>query len=224
MQIGGGQKQIDFISFNLFVQCKQNDTFKPFLYIDKTQIVDDFAFEKMYFCKNTFYYNMATKCVRRDIYLNVLNITNFKRKLNVAEDILATMMILCASKRIALLQDALYFYAFNDDSITRNSAKMQERIENLNFVIKELHKLATKKDRRYEIFVRGLIKVLEFHIIYNKMEPLILTYENRIDKGYPRFLARLILSLQKKPLGIKQKERKLKRFIKENERIFDNTL
>lgn len=167
---------------------------------------------------------MATKCVRRDIYLNALNITNFKRKLNVAEDILATMMILCESKRIALLQDALYFYAFNDDSITRNSAKMQERIENLNFVIKELHKLATKKDRRYEIFVRGLIKVLEFHIIYNKMEPLILTYENRIDKDYPRFLARLILSLQKKPLGIKQKERKLKRFIKENKRIFDNTL
>ena len=216
---GGGQK-IDFISFNLFTQPKQNSNFEPFLYIEKTQIIDDYAFEAMYFCKNTHYFNMATKCVSREIYLNALNLINITRKLNVAEDILASMMILGVSKRIALLQDSLYFYAFNDNSITKNSAKIKERVENLSFVISALYNLATKKDRQYEVFLRGLIKVLEFHIIHNKIQPLILAYKNRIEKGCPKFLARFILSLQKKPLRIKQKECELQRFIKENEIYF----
>lgn len=70
----------------------------------------------------------------------------------------------------------------------------------------------------------GMSKVLDIHIVRNKTQRFVEAYQSRIEKGYPRWLARLILSLQRKPFGLRKKERDLRRFIIENEEVFKSVL
>lgn len=217
-QIGGGQ--IDFIMFNLFKQDEKDREFKLINVVDKSQIIDDHAFEAMYFGQSAHYVNVTTKCIKKETYIKTLNFANVTRKLTITEDILASMALLGVSKRIALLDEALYYYCYNGDSATKTTEmhKIQERIENLNFVISKFKEFADKKDEQYRVFMEGMCRVLDTHIVFNKTLLFTITYQMRLKKGYPKWLAKLILSLQLKPLkGI---ERDLRRFVKENESVF----
>lgn len=220
------RKQIDFIMFNLFKQDEKDGEFKPINVVDKTQIIDDHTFEAMYLGQDTHYVNVATKCINKETYLKAIDFANVTTKLTIAEDILASMALLGVSKRIALFDCALYYYCHNGDSATRATEphKVQERIENLNFVISKFREFADKKDEQYRVFMCGMSKVLNIHIIRNKTQRFVETYQSRIEKGYPRWLARLILSLQRKPFGLRKKERDLRRFIIENEWVLKSVL
>ena len=219
-------EQIDFIMFNLFRQNKKDGEFEPVSVADKTQIIDDHIFEAMYLGQDTHYVNLATKCIRKETYLKAIEFANVARKITVAEDILASMALLGVSKRIALFDCALYYYCHNGDSATRATEpyKAQERIENLNFVISKFGEFADKKDEQYRVFMRGMSKVLDIHIVRNKTQRFVDAYKRRIEKGYPRWLARLILSLQRKPFGVSKKERDLRRFVIENEGMLKSIL
>ncbi len=104
MQIGGGQKQdIDFVMFNLFCQTKKDGEFKLCKVANTTQIIDDHTFEAMYFGLDTHFYNVATKCIKRETYLKAMDFANFTRKITIAEDILASMAVLGVSKRMLCL-------------------------------------------------------------------------------------------------------------------------
>lgn len=217
-------EQIDFIMFNLFKQDEKDGEFKPCRVVDKTQIIDDYTFESMYFEKDTHFYNVATKCINIETYLKAIEFANVTRKITVAEDILVSMALLGVSKKIALLDEALYYYCYNSDSATRTiePSKVQERIKNLNFVMSKFDEFANKKDKKYEIFMLGMSKMLDMHIVYNKMQRFVETYQRHIEKGYPKWLARLILSLQKKAIKSARKERERHDFVKENYKHFKN--
>lgn len=214
-------ERIDFIMFNLLKQNKKGE-FMLCKLISKAQIIDDCIFEAMYFGCNNNYFNLAVKCVRKSIFLQAINFANIQRRLVIAEDILTSTAILGVSKKIALLDEALYYYCHNDDSATRNmeSNKLQERIENINFVISKFWEFAGKKDKQYKVFVLCLNKILATHIVHNKTQRFVDAYTRRIENGYPKFLARLILSLQRKPFRLKEKECDLRRFVEENKGVF----
>lgn len=100
----GGQKQdIDFVMFNLFCQTKKDGEFKLCKVANTTQIIDDHTFEAMYFGLDTHFYNVATKCIKRETYLKAMDFANFTRKITIAEDILASMAVLGVSKRMLCL-------------------------------------------------------------------------------------------------------------------------
>ena len=208
--------------FNLFTQCEKDGDFNVINVIDKTQIVDDHAFEAMYFGQNTHYFNVATKCIKKQTYLKAINFANITRKLTIAEDILASMAILGVSKKIALFDCVLYYYCYNGDSAMRATEphKLQWRIENLNFVISKFMEFADKKDEQYKVFMKGMCKVLALHIVSNKTQRFLEAYQMRLKSGYPKWLARFILSLQRKPFGFNRKKRDLRRFVDENGHIF----
>lgn len=222
MQIGG--QQIDFIQFNIIRQWEQNGDFKVDRFVTKTDIIDDHAFEAMNFGQDSYCYTLFLKCIRKQTYLKAIDFANTTRKLTIAEDILASMAILGVSKMIALLDCALYYYCYNGDSATRaiEPRKVQERIENLNFVISKFKEIANKKDEQYKVFMEGMCKILATHIVSNKTQMFMDTYQRRLKSGYPKWLARLILSLQRKPLGFNKNKRDLHKFIKENKHIFQD--
>lgn len=201
--------------FNLFRQDEKDKDFKLINLIDKTQIIDDNAFEAIYFGQDTHYYSIWTKCIRREIYIKAINFVNLTRKLIIAEDMLESMALLGVSKRIALLDEALYYYYYNGDSATRarKPYKVQEQIENLNFVISKFKEFADKKDEQYKVFMDGMCKILALHIVARKTQRFVDAYQRRLKSGYPRWLARLILSLQRKPFGFNRKKRDLRRFV-----------
>ena len=203
------EQQIDFIMFNLFGEYKQGEGIKLHKVVRQTQIIDDYAFESMYFGKDTNFCFIVLKCIKRETYLKALDFANVGKKVTVAEDTLMSMAILGVSKKIALLDFGLYYYTYNGDSATRSleSSKIKERIQNISFVIEKLAEFANKKDKPYKIFVQGVGKTLETHIIGNKIHSFIIAYQNRIDKGFPKFLARLILSLQRRRFGAQKAEK-----------------
>ena len=171
MQIGGGQKQdIDFIQFNIIIQLEQNGAFKVDRFVTKTQIIDNHTFEAMNLGQDSYCYTLPLKCIKRETYLKAMDFASVTRKITIAEDILASMAVLGVSKRIALLDCGLYYYCYNGDSATRSleSSKIQERIENLNFVISKFKNFANKKDEYYKVFMQGLIRVLHTHIAWNQ--------------------------------------------------------
>lgn len=208
--------------FNLLKQDEKDGEFKPCGVVDKTSIIDDYTFESMYFGKDAHFYSLWNKCIKKKAYLKAIEFANVTRKITMAEDILASMALLGVSKKIALLDEALYYYCYNGDSATRTiePSKVQERIKNLNFVMGKFDEFANKKDKKYEIFMRGMSKILDIHIVRNKTQRFVDVYQRRIEKGYPKWLARLILSLQRKPFGLRKKERDLCRFVEENKTIF----
>ena len=223
MQIGGGQKQdIDFIMFNLLCQTKKDGEFKLCKVANTTQIIDDHTFEAMYFGLDTHFYNVATKCIKRETYLKALQFANVTRKLTESEDILAFMAVLGVSKRIALLDCGLYYYCYNGDSTTRTNTpnKILERFEDLRFLIGKIDELAIKKDERYRTFAQGICKILEIHIVANKTKRFVEGYQRCIEKGCPKWLARFILSMQRKPFGYRKRVRQWRKFVKENESVF----
>lgn len=223
MQIGGGGQTIDFILFNLSKQ-RSDGTYRLHKEVNTNEIIDDFTFEAMYFGKNTSWFNLASKCVRKDTFIQAMQLLDIKQKIIMAEDILASVAILGASKNIALLDSTLYCYCYNDNSTTNitDSHKMQEKIQTLHFVISKLQELEHKKDEPYRIFVRGVWKMLDLHIIHNETLHLRESFQSRIKKGYPRFIARLILSLSKKRYNIKKREAKWKNFVRKNTDYFHN--
>lgn len=218
---GGGQ--IDFIMFNLFRQDEKDGEFKQINIIEKSQIIDDGAFEAMYFGADNHYFNLAVKCINKDIYLKALDFANIKRRLSIAEDILASTAILGVSKKIALLDSALYYYCYNADSATRiiEPSKIKERIENLRFVASKFEEFANKGDERYGVFVLCLSKILYYTVMRRKIQPFIDEYEKRLKKGYPKWLARFILSLQRRKFGARKQEHDLRNFIQANKSVFD---
>ncbi len=217
------KEQIDFIMFNFLGQDKEDGEFKLWRAVDKTQIVDVHGFEAIYFGKDTGY-NIATKCIKRESYIKAIEFANVSRKITLAEDILASVALLGVSNKIMLLKLGLYYYAHNDDSATRSlePQKVQERIENLNFVIDKLRELATKKDKEYKVFLQCLIKILQTHIVRENIHPYKIAYHKRIEKGYPKFIARLIWSLQRRRFGAQEKEKNLRDFVKENKGVFQH--
>lgn len=216
-----GGNGFDFIMFNFLSNEKKYGEWTLWKAVDKTQMVDTHEFEAIYFGKDTGY-NIATKCIKKETYFKALDFANVRKNLTLAEDILACVALLGISNKIMLLKLGLYYYAHNDDSATRSleSKKIQERIENLNFIIDKLRELATKKDREYEVFLQCLIKILQTHIIRENIHTYKIAYQNRIQKGFPKWLARLILSLQRRRFGAQTKEKNLRKFIKENKYIF----
>lgn len=218
---GGGQ--IDFIIFNLLKQNKKDGEFVPFKVVDKTQIIDDYAFEARYFGADNHYFNLAVKCIRKITYLKAINFANVKRRLSIAEDILASTALLGVSKKIALLDCDLYYYCYNADSATRaiEPSKIKERIENLRFVASKFEEFAKKGDESYGVFVLALSKILYYAPTRAKIQPFIDKYEKRLEKGYPKWLARFILSLQRKKFGARKQEQDLRDFIKENRGVFE---
>ena len=216
---GGG---IDFIMFNLLRQDEDNGKFKLCKVCDKTQIIDDIVFEAMYFGKDEPFYSIWNKCIKRTAYLKALDFANVTRKITIAEDILISMALLGVSKTIALLDCELYYYCYNKNSTTRTDepSKLQERIENLNFVISKFEEYADKKDEYYRVFMQGMCKVINTHISGNQTQRFVEAYKKRVEKGYPKWLARLILSLQRKRFKAQEKEKILCDFIKENKKLF----
>ena len=215
--------EIDFIMFNLFRQDEKDGEFHLCKVVDKTQTIDDHTFEAIYFGQDTHYFNVVVKCVKREIYLKALDFANVTRKLIMGEDILVSMALLGVSKRIVLLDEGLYYYYFNENSATKTDepSKTQENIENLNFVIAKFVEFTSKKDELYRVFLWGLIRILEnMHIVREKSQKIRKLHQKRIDNGYPKWLARLILSLQKKPFKIKKNERELYRFINKHKDLF----
>lgn len=200
--------ELDFIMFNLFSQDKKDGEFKLCQVANKTQIISTHAFEAMYFGKDTHFYNVATKCIKRQTYLKALDFANVTRKFTIAEDILASMALLGVSKRIALLDEGLYYYCCNENSAMRikELERIQERIENLSFVVAKIEKFSTKKDEHYATFVKAFIVHLYFHILGNESCLIHTKYQHYLaEKKYFKFLARLILSCKKKKIQNKQK-------------------
>lgn len=113
----------------------------------KPKLLTTIFFEAMYLGQDTHYVNVATKCIRKETYLKAIDFANVTMKLTIAEDILASMALLGVSQRIALLDCALYYYCHNGDSATRaiEPHKVQERIENLDFVISKFGEFEIKK-------------------------------------------------------------------------------
>lgn len=217
----GGQKQdIDFVMFNLLCQTKKDGEFKLCKVANTTQIIDDHTFEAMYFGQDTHFYNVVTKCIKRQTYLKALDFANVTRKFTIAEDILASMALLGVSKHIALLDCGLYYYCYNGDSATRIDDNMQERVENINFVIGKIDEFTNKKDEYYKVFMQGMCKLLTKHIVAHKTQRFVDSYHKRIEKGCPKWLARFILSMQRKPFGYKKRVRQWRKFVKENESVF----
>ena len=214
------KEQIDFIMFNLFGEYEQGEGIKLRKVVRQTNIIDDHIFESIYFGKDTNFCFLVIKCIRREIYLKAIDFANITSKVTVAEDTLMSMAVLGVSKTIALLDLGLYYYWYNADSATRSLDlhKIQTRIKNISFVIEKLAEFATKKDKAYEVFVQGVIKTLETHIASNYIS----AYHKRIEKGYPKWLARLIWSLQKRRFGAQEKEKNLRDFVKENKGVFQN--
>ncbi|MGX3043792.1 glycosyltransferase family 2 protein [Helicobacter sp. T3_23-1056] len=214
------KEQIDFIMFNLFGEYEKGEGIKLRKVVRQTKIIDDHIFESIYFGKDTNFCFLVIKCIRREIYLKAIDFANITSKVTVAEDTLMSMAILGVSKKIALLDIGLYYYWYNADSATRSLDlhKIQTRIKNISFVIKKLAEFATKKDKEYEVFVQGVSKTLETHIASNYIS----AYHKRIENGYPKFIARLIWSLQKRRFGAQQKEKNLRKFINENKGVFQH--
>ena len=214
--------------FNFLLQTQHNGKFNVLHRIKETKVIDNYTFEAMYLGGNASFH-IATKCVKKDTYLKAMQFANIsQKKLVFAEDILISTAILGVSKKIALLDSALYYYSYNNSSITRinHNEQTKIKIENLRFVISQLEQLAYKRDKYYKIFVLTLCQMLEGHIISNQMSPLLESYHRRIAKGYPRFIARPILSLQKKYFKrIKKKQdKKLSNFINNNKHIFESVI
>lgn len=200
--------KFDFIMFNLLRQDKDNGEFKLIKVIDKTQIIDDVAFEALYFGKDTNFYNVATKCIKKATYLKALEFANVTRKITIAEDILASMALLGVSKRIALLDEGLYYYAYNENSAMRAEKleKVQEKIENLEYVIAQCEGFMGRKDERYNAFICALIINLRFHILGNESYIIHAEYQRCIfERKYLRYLARFVLSFKKKAIQRKQR-------------------
>ena len=217
------EQGFDFIMFNLLAQDSKNGDFTLRRVVNKSQITDTHGFEALYFGKDTNFYNVATKCIRKSTYLKAIAFAEVKEKILVAEDILASMALLGVSKRIALLDEALYYYRFNEGSATRAKDKKQERVDDLNLVISYFERLATKGDRAYEIFIQGLILVLHGHIFGNEMELLSDLYQARLASGCPKFIAKLLLSSGKKRHfkgQDKTLKRRLREFVEENKDVF----
>lgn len=200
--------EIDFIMFNLFRQDEKDGEFKLCKVANKTQIISTHAFEAMYFGKDTHFYNVATKCIKRQTYLKALDFANVTRKFTIAEDILASMALLGVSKHIALLDEGLYYYCCNENSAMRikELERIHERIENLSFVVAKIEEFSTKRDEYYAAFVKALIVHLYFHILGNESCLIHAKYQHYLaEKKYLKFLARLILSFKKKKIQNKQK-------------------
>lgn len=200
--------ELDFIMFNLFSQDEKDGEFKLCQVANKTQIINIHAFEAMYFGKDTHFYNVATKCIKRQTYLKALDFANVTRKFTIAEDILASMALLGVSKHIALLDEGLYYYCCNENSAMRikELERIHERIENLSFVVAKIEEFSTKRDEYYAAFVKALIVHLYFHILGNESCLIHAKYQHYLaEKKYLKFLARLILSFKKKKIQNKQK-------------------
>ena len=194
-------------------------------FVTKTQIIDDWTFEAMNFGKDSYFYTLCLKCIRCKIYLKALEFANISRKITVAEDILASIAILGVSKNIALLNDGLYYYCFNEKSITNtNDIKiLYEKVDSTIYVASKLKTLANKKDIKYNIFLRCFILVFGFHILMYQSQLTHIRYEH--NKTYSKWLSRLFYSLQKKVIKFKRKmlTYRLQKFIQNNEKIFQNT-
>lgn len=219
---GGGDNEFDFIMFNLFRQDEKDGNFKLCKVIDKTQIVDNYAFEAMYFGRDEPFYSIWNKCIKKATYLKALDFANVTRRITIAEDILISMALLGVSTRIALLDCGLYYYCYNEYSATRidEPSKIQERIENLNFAISKFEEFAGKKDEFYKVFMQGMCKIIDTHIVGNQTQRFVEAYKRRVEKGYPKWLARFILSLQRRRFKAQEKKKILCDFIKENEKVF----
>lgn len=171
--------ELDFIMFNLVSQDKKDGEFKLCQIANKTQIISTHAFEAMYFGVSEWFYSIWNKCIKRQTYLKALNFANVTRKFTIAEDILASMALLGVSKRIALLDEGLYYYCYNGDSATKttNPNKIQEILENLDFCTGKFeefiaHHYAQNQDEKYKTFMRFMIKLLAFHRVRNEVRPL----------------------------------------------------
>ncbi len=220
--------ELDFIMFNLFSQDEKDGEFKLCQVANKTQIINTHAFEAMYFGKDTHFYNVATKCIKRQTYLKALDFANVTRKFTIAEDILASMALLGVSKHIALLDEGLYYYCYNGDSATKttNPNKIQEILENLDFCTGKFegfitHHYTQNQDEKYKTFMHFMIKLLAFHRVRNEVRPFEYAYQRHLEQGYAKWLARLIFSLQKKRFGYNQTKRELERFVKANKGVFE---
>ena len=215
--------KIDFIMFNLLAQECKDGAFVPRRVAKSSQIISVREFEGLYFGEDSNFYSIWTKCVRKETYLKALEFAAVKDKILVAEDILASAAIVGVSERVALLDEALYHYCYNESSATRATEKKQERTEGVELVISHLARLATKGDEAYGVFVRALVLVLRWHILGNEMQPLLDLYRTRLARGYPKFIARGLLSLGKRRLlkgQDKAIKRRLREFVKENKGAF----
>ena len=217
--MGGG---IDFIQFNIIRQWSKNGEFKVDRFVTKTEIIDEHTFEAMNFGQDSYFYTLCLKCIRREIYLKALDLANVKRKITTAEDILASIAILGVSKKIALLDEALYYYCFNEQSSTNSNdtKNLAEKVENTLYVISKFKTFVDKKDEQFSVFLRCFILVFSFHTLFYQTQYIQKSYEYR--KSDFKWFARLIYSVQKKIINFKRKslQNKLKSFIKNNEKIF----
>ncbi len=215
--------KIDFIMFNLLAQECKDGAFVPRRVAKNSQIISVREFEGLYFGEDSNFYSIWTKCVRKESYLKALEFANVADKILIAEDILASAAILGVSERVALLDEALYHYCFNESSATRAAEKKQERADGVECVISHLKRLAKGRDKAYEIFMQGLILVLRWHILGNEMQPLLDLYRVRLESGCPKFIARGLLSLGKRRLlkgQDKAIKRRLREFVEENKNVF----
>ena len=215
--------KIDFIMFNLLAQECKDGAFVPRRVAKSSQIISVREFEGLYFGEDSNFYSIWTKCVRKETYLKALEFAAVKDKILVAEDILASAAIVGVSERVALLDEALYHYCYNESSATRAAEKKQECTEGVELVISHLARLATKGDEAYGVFVCALVLVLRWHILGNEMQPLLDLYRTRLARGYPKFIARGLLSLGKRRLlkgQDKAIKRRLREFVEENKGAF----
>lgn len=199
--LSGGGEIPDFIIYRLWFQ-DENKIFRTLNYIHKIGLVDEKEFEKIYFSKDNNYINIINKCIKRTTFLKAFELLQISKKFSCAEDQLLTVALLAVSKNIYLLEMPLYFYCYNDLSLSKNKTPESalQRINDLKFVIQNLEIIKNAKDESYKKFVESFIVNLKFiHIARN-----VFMY-NELTKRYPKFIYKFYYSMQKKILKIKQK-------------------
>ncbi|NDJ26778.1 glycosyltransferase family 2 protein [Campylobacter sp. MIT 12-8780] len=189
--------KLDFIMFNFYQQDEKYHFSKQNI-ITKNKLLTRQEFQKIYFNKEG-YYNIWSKCIKKEIYLKAINTLAVSHKFTVAEDILACMGILLMSDRIYLLNEHLYYYCYNPKS-SRDLTKIPQANKDCEFVQNELAKLALKGDDDYHAFIQTLILILKTHNAKRSYDYSVWRYP------YFKFVHRFILSLKKRYLNFFRKK------------------
>ncbi|MBZ7970644.1 glycosyltransferase family 2 protein [Campylobacter sp. RM3125] len=147
----------------------------------------------------TIFNPIFNKIYKKDLYLNSLKMyfKNYKR-ISMAEDVLANCLYLANTKNICLTNQALYCYAFNPCSITRekkDTQRIKNSVDDLIYVEKEIATFFQGLNKDYFYFFQLVICNLNIHKI-----DLIYKYLTK------NFLKKLMLKIKRKMVKIKMKK------------------
>lgn len=134
---------IDFIAFNMMVELGGGG-WNCFLLYRESREFSIAEFEAYVIYQNATYWHIVTKLIRKATFLQAINELKIEHHLISSEDVLQTFMLLIYTKRCKIIKNSLYYYCHNQTSITKTSdnSKIQNAIDNHNFVIDKINSLS----------------------------------------------------------------------------------